>query len=58
MGWAIQKGHKISFMEQYLTYMPSIAGVPQEGLSIVIAAAWAMVIAMAEAHAKRGHEQQ
>ena len=45
MGWAIQKGHKITYMEQYNTYMPSIVGVVQEGLSIVIAATWAMVIA-------------
>ena len=37
MGWAIQKGHKITYMEQYNTYMPSIVGVVQEGLSIVIA---------------------
>ena len=37
MGWAIQKGHKIAYMEQYQNYMPSIVGVVQEGLSIVIA---------------------
>ena len=54
MGWAIQKRHKISILEQYQTYMPSIDGVPQEGLIIVITAAWAVVIAMAEVHAKRG----
>ena len=51
MGWAIQKRHKISFVVKYRNYMPSMVGVPQEGLSIVIAAAWAMVIAMAEVHA-------
>ena len=51
MGWAIKKGHKISFVDQYQNYMPSIVGVPQEGLSIVIAAALAMVIVMAEVHA-------
>ena len=51
MGWAIQKGHKISFMEKYRNDMPSIFGVPQEGLSIVIAAAWAMVVAIAEVSA-------
>ena len=51
MVWAIQKGHKIAHVEQYQNYMPSIVGVVQEGLSIVIAAAWAMVIAMAEVNA-------
>ena len=51
MGWAIQKRRKISFPEQYQNYMPSIVGVPQEGLSIVIAAALAMVIVIEEVHA-------